>query len=76
MNITLSVDAQIVKRAREFAMRRGATLNGLVREYLDRISESKRPGSPGEEFAQIAMRKAGLSPRGYRFDPDQANRRR
>lgn len=34
MNITLSLDEQIVERAREVARHQGTSLNALIREYV------------------------------------------
>jgi len=38
MKLILSLDDKIVKGARKAAERRGATLNGLVREYLKKLA--------------------------------------
>ena len=51
MNITLAVDEEIVKKAREYAKKHGTTLNALIREHLQLISDNER---------RIAEAKAGL----------------
>ncbi len=40
MNITLSIDEQIVKKVRKIAIDRDTTLNAMVREYLTSVAES------------------------------------
>ena len=40
MNITLSIDAAIVKKVRKIATDRGTTLNAMVRDYLTSIADS------------------------------------
>jgi hypothetical protein len=48
-NITLAIDEEVLEKAREYAKRRGTTLNALVREHLaslvgqdERIEEARR----------------------------------
>jgi fumarate hydratase class II len=38
MNITLSVDKELVKRAREYAAQHGTSLNQIIREYMEQFS--------------------------------------
>ena len=38
VNITLSVDDEVVARARRYADRTGTSLNQLVRDYLDELT--------------------------------------
>ena len=38
MNITFSLDDKLVKEVRKIAVERGATLTGLVREYLQKLA--------------------------------------
>ncbi len=35
MNVTLSIDEELVSRARELAAQRGTSLNGMIRELLE-----------------------------------------
>jgi len=39
MNITLSLDDNLVKKVRKIAVERDTTLTGLVRDYLKQIAE-------------------------------------
>lgn len=43
VNVTLSVDAEILTRARELASRRGTSLNQLVRDYLQELASDLSP---------------------------------
>lgn len=41
MNITLTLDDELVKKVRKIAVDRNTTLTGLVREYLTEIAKSE-----------------------------------
>jgi hypothetical protein len=38
MNLTLSLDDELVKTARKIAVERDTTLTGMVREYLEKLA--------------------------------------
>jgi hypothetical protein len=38
MNITLSLEDQLVKRVRKIAVERDTTLTGMVRDYLEKLA--------------------------------------
>jgi len=38
MNITLSIDDEVVKKVRKIAIERDTTLTGLVRDYLEHLA--------------------------------------
>jgi hypothetical protein len=38
MNVTLSIDEETLARARELAVRRGTSLNQMVRDYLEEVA--------------------------------------
>jgi len=38
MNITLSLDSELVRRLRKIAVERDTTLTGMVREYLENVA--------------------------------------
>ena len=50
MNITLSIDEQVVARARRIAAVRGTSLNQMVRDYLDDLT---RPGAMQSVLDQL-----------------------
>jgi hypothetical protein len=38
MNVTLSIDEETLARARELAVRRGTSLNQMIRDYLEAVA--------------------------------------
>ena len=40
MNVTLSIDEELVRRARELAAQRGTSLNGMIRELLQEATSA------------------------------------
>jgi Family of unknown function (DUF6364) len=54
MNITLSLDDELVKEVRKIAVERDTTLTGLVREYLERVAaENAETGRKRRERAVL-----------------------
>lgn len=71
MNITLSIDENIVARARKRAEALGKSLNQLIRDYLQTLADDD-PERSIEEFKQLSGR--GNS-RGWRFNRDEIHDR-
>jgi len=72
MNVTLSLDEQLVERARKKADALGKSLNQLVREYLQRLAGGDDAESSVAEFKRLSGR--GHS-RGWRFNRDDIHER-
>jgi hypothetical protein len=72
MNVTLSIDDQVVARARKKAESLGKSLNQLIRDYLERLAGSEDPERSIEEFKRLSGRG---SSRGWRFDRDELHDR-
>ncbi len=72
MNLTLSVDEQLVTRARKKAEALGKSLNQLVRDYLQSLAGGDDPERSIEEFRKLSGR--GNS-RGWRFDRNELHDR-
>jgi uncharacterized protein DUF6364 len=72
MNVTLSVDEQLVARARKKADALGKSLNQLIRDYLQRLAGGDDPERSIEEFKQLSGQ--GHS-RGWRFKRDEIHGR-
>lgn len=72
MNITLSIDEQLVARARKKADALGKSLNQLIRDYLQKVAGGDDPEKSIEEFKRLSGR--GHS-RGWRFDRDEIHER-
>ena len=74
MNITLSADAQTVKKARMAAQRMGKSLNQAVRDYLEQLAGSADRSQDWTDFSQRCLDTNGQL-KGWRFDRDQAHER-
>jgi ribosomal 50S subunit-associated protein YjgA (DUF615 family) len=72
MNITLSIDEQVVVRARKKAQSLGKSLNQLIRDYLQKIAGDDDAERSIDEFKKLSGR--GRS-RGWRFNRDEIHER-
>jgi replicative DNA helicase len=72
MNITLSIDEQIVEKARKRAEAQGKSLNQLVRDYLRALAGGDDPERSVQEFKRLSG--SGRS-RGWRFNRDEIHER-
>ena len=61
MNLTLSVDEQLVERARKVARAMGKSLNELVREYLRNLADDEDAKRDIEELRALSRRGKGRS---------------
>ena len=73
MNVTLSLDDQLVTRARKRAEALGKSLNQLIRDYLQTVAGGDDPERSIEEFKRLSGR--GHS-RGWRFNRDEIHSRK
>lgn len=74
MNLTLSVDDQIVARARRVAESMGKSVNQLVREYLESLTEAGDAERDIDELRLLSQRGKGRS-RGWKFSRDEIHDR-
>ena len=72
MNVTLSIDDQLVTRARKKAEALGKSLNQLIRDYLQTVAGGDDPERSIEEFKRLSGK--GHS-RGWRFNRDEVHDR-
>lgn len=72
MNVTLSVDEQLVERARKRANAMGKSLNQVIRDYLQKLAGNDSPERSIEEFRRLSGQ--GHS-RGWRFNRDEIHER-
>jgi uncharacterized protein DUF6364 len=72
MNITLSIDEQLVARARKRAEALGKSLNQAIRDYLLNLAGGDDAESSIDEFKRLSGR--GHS-RGWRFSRDEIHER-
>ncbi len=75
MNITLSADEELIARARDYARAQGTTLNQLIREYLERVTNGLDPERAAREFLELTRTNAGRSEPGFRFDRNAIHER-
>jgi hypothetical protein len=68
MNLTLSIDEQVVARARKNADALGKSLNQLIRDYLENLAGFDDAERSIEEFKRLSGK--GDS-RGWRFNRDE-----
>jgi len=77
MNITLSADEVLVEEVRAYARKNGTSLNQLVRGYFTSLVDSntkKKRQRLADEFTALAMNHAGRSPKGWKFNREEAQR--
>ena len=60
MNVTLSIDEQVVERARKKADALGKSLNQLIRDYLQKLAGGDDPERSIEEFNRLSGRGPAL----------------
>jgi hypothetical protein len=61
MNITLSVNDEVVERAREVARQQGTSLNALVRGYLESLAGTGRGEDLARQFDELWQERTGRS---------------
>ena len=61
MNVTLSVDARALEKARRIAAVRGTTLNQLIRDYLDELTRKDSVESVLAQLEQLWSEDTGRS---------------
>ena len=65
MNLTLSIDEELLKRARDAARAQGKSVNQLVREHLEELTTTQELEAELDAFR--ATSKSGRS-QGWHFD--------
>ena len=61
MNITLAIDDDLVKAARDVAGAMGKSLNQVVREYLEHLTDRDRVERDMEELERLSRESGGHS---------------
>ncbi|MBS1825889.1 MAG: ribbon-helix-helix protein, CopG family [Acidobacteria bacterium] len=75
MNLTLSVDDEVVAKARRKAEAMGTSVSQLVREYLENLAGKPDRIADAEEFVRLSQISKGDS-RGWKFNREEAHERR
>jgi hypothetical protein len=74
MNLTLSVDDEVVAKARQSAEALGTSVNQLVREYLERLAGKTDHEAAAKEFVRLSRLGKGHSG-GWKFNRDEIHER-
>ena len=74
MNLTLSVDDQVVQKARRRAEQLGTSVNQLVRDYLEQLAGKPDPKRDADEFKRLSRLSRGDS-KGWKFNRDEVHER-
>jgi len=74
MNITLSVNEEVVQRARRSAEQSGTSVNQLVREHLELLAGKSDLNRDAEEFERLSHLAQGNS-KGWKFNRDEVHER-
>jgi hypothetical protein len=76
VNITLSADKEIIEKVRKYAAQRGTSLNQIIRDYLEQLTNLSDIDKYADEFAKLAVEKGGASPSDFVFDREEAHTRK
>jgi hypothetical protein len=60
-NVTISADADVIRRARDAARRQGTTLNDMLRRYLQILAGRGSENRAADELAELFRTRAGDS---------------
>ncbi|MGP8244808.1 MAG: DUF6364 family protein [Bryobacteraceae bacterium] len=75
MNVTLSLDDEVIRKARRRAEAMGTSVNQLVREYLEQFTGKTDPNADAAEFERLSRTAQG-NPGGWKFDREELHVRR
>ena len=79
MSITLAMDPDMVRQARTYAAANGTSMSRMIRDYFASILRTPAPAraeSRGARFRALVEEAPLRSPKGWKFDRDEANARR
>jgi hypothetical protein len=74
MNLTLSIDERLVKRARKTAEAMGKSLNELIRDYLRSVTDQAAPDQFERELEHLSANAHG-DRGGWHFDRNRLHGR-
>jgi antitoxin component of RelBE/YafQ-DinJ toxin-antitoxin module len=75
VNVTLSVDDEVVRQARNHAEALGTSVNQLVREYLEQLAGKADVNADAAEFERLSRIAQGDS-KGWKFNREELHERR
>jgi plasmid stability protein len=65
-NLTVTIDDELLRRARQRALARGVSVNALVRDYLSSFADAEEVGEAARRFVEISEQAASGSGSGGR----------
>lgn len=74
VNVTLSIDDDVIREARRRAEVMGTSVNQLVRDYLERFAGKRDPRADAEELRRLSLLAHG-DRRGWKFNRDEVHER-
>lgn len=74
MNITLSIDDELIQRARKQAEAMGTSVNQIIRVYLEEFTGKTDASEDAAEFERLSHRAQGNS-RGWKFNREELHQR-
>jgi len=74
MNVTLSVEEEVIEAARQRSKVLGTSVNKVVRDYLEQLAGRTDPGADAAEFEKLSRMANGDS-RGWKFNRDELHER-
>lgn len=74
MNVTLSIDENLLRQARGVAESMGKSVNQLIRDYLEEITSQSSVEEEIAEFERLSLGGGGRS-QGWKFDRDEIHER-
>ena len=75
MNVTLSIDDEIMRQARKRAEAMGTSVNQLVRDYLAQFALASQDGAEAARRFQELTRQAKGDSRGWKFNREEIHKR-
>jgi hypothetical protein len=68
--LTLAIDEKLLARARALAGERGMSVNQLIRDYLERLTEQSGPGEVMAQLERLWSEREGRSG-GWRWNREE-----
>ena len=75
MNVTVSIDDEVILRARRRAEALGTSVDQLIRDYLEELSGKSDPQEDAAEFERLSLLAKGDS-RDCKFNREEIPERR
>jgi len=74
VNVTLSIDDEVIRRARRRAEALGTSVNQMVREYIEQLAGKSDPNEDAREFERLSKLARGDS-HGWKFNREELHER-